>query len=132
MVASLNKVMLIGRLTRDPEMRYTANKLPIASFGFAINRTFKAKDGTKKDEVTFVDVSTFGPTAEFVNQYLVKGREIFIEGRLSLSEWETKEGEKRSKLRINADIIQALSNGNNKTDNTEPDANKPEENGAPF
>ena len=93
-MASLNKVLLIGNLTRDPEVRMMSNGRPVCNFGLALNRSYKDSDGNRKEETTFVDVECFGPRAEAVGRFFSKGRSIFIEGRLKLDQWESKEGEK--------------------------------------
>jgi single-strand DNA-binding protein len=99
-MASLNKVMLIGNLTRDPDVRMLSNGRPVCNFGLALNRTFKDSEGNRKEEVTFVDVECYGPRAEAVGRFFTKGRSIFVEGRLKLDQWESKEGEKRSAIRV--------------------------------
>ena len=107
MALNLNRVLLAGNLTRDPQVRFLANEKAVAEFGLAINRRFKDANGQQKDETTFVDVETWGRTAELVGQYLTKGRGCFIEGRLKLDSWDDKEsGQKRSKLRVVADNVQ--------------------------
>lgn len=107
-MASLNKVFLMGNLTRDPELRYTPAGLAVASFGIAINRAWTAKTGEQKEEVCFVDINIFGRRAEVVGEYFSKGNPIFIEGRLQLNQWETKDGQKRSTLRVVADNFQFI------------------------
>lgn len=107
-MASFNKVFLMGNLTRDPELKYTPSGTAVAEFGLAVNRTFTNVSGEKKDEVCFVDVSVFGRKAEVVNEYLVKGRPIFIEGRLKFDSWQTQDGQKRSKLRVVAENFQFI------------------------
>lgn len=100
-MANFNKVILMGNLTRDPELRYTPKGTAIAKIGLAINRTWKNEAGESKEEVTFVDVEAFGRTAENIGQYFKKGRPIFIEGRLRLDQWDDKQtGQKRSKLGV--------------------------------
>ena len=99
-MASLNKVLLIGNLTRDPDVRMMTNGRPVCNFGLALNRSYKDAEGNRKDETTFVDVECFGPRAEAVGRFFSKGRAIFVEGRLKLDQWETKEGEKRSAIRV--------------------------------
>ncbi len=97
-MASFNKVILMGNLTRDPELRYTSKGMAIAKIGMAINRKWKNEAGEMKEEVTFVDVDAFGRQAENIGQYFKKGRPIFIEGRLKLDQWDDKQtGQKRSK-----------------------------------
>lgn len=108
-MASFNKVILMGNLTRDPELRYTPKGTPIAKIGLAVNRVWKTESGEQREEVTFVDVDIFGRTAENVGQYMRKGRPILIEGRLRLDQWDDKNtGQKRSKLSVVADTVQFL------------------------
>ena len=100
-MASFNQVILIGYLTRDPELRYTTIGTAVAKFGIAVNRVWTTESGEKKEEVTFVDVDCFGKTAENVAQYLKKGRQAMVEGRLKLDQWEDKQsGQKRQKLGV--------------------------------
>ena len=99
-MASLNKVLLIGNLTRDPDVRVMNNGRPVCNFALALNRSYKDAEGNRKEETTFVDVECFGPRAEAVGRFFTKGRAIFVEGRLKLDQWESKEGEKRSALRV--------------------------------
>jgi len=108
-MASFNKVILVGNLTRDPELRYTPKGTAIAKIGLAVNRVWTNEAGEKKEEVTFVDVDVFGRTAENVGQYMRKGRPILIEGRLRLDQWDDKQtGQKKSKLGVVADTVQFL------------------------
>jgi len=107
-MASLNKVFLIGRLTRDPDLRYIPSGAAVVSFGLATSRVYTTQSGEKKEEVCFVRVVAWGRQAEICNQYLNKGRLIFIEGRLQYRSWETPEGGKRSTLEIRADRVQFL------------------------
>src|SRR3982751_43061 len=108
-MASFNKVILVGNLTRDPELRYTPKGTAIAKIGLAVNRVWTNEAGEKKEEVTFVDVDVFGRTAENVGQYMRKGRPILIEGRLRLDQWDDKQtGQKRSKLGVVAETVQFL------------------------
>ncbi len=111
MSVAINRVLLGGNLTRDPQVRFLANEQAVANFGLAINRRFKGSDGQMKDEVTFVDVEAWGRTAELVGQYLTKGRACFVEGRLKLDSWEDKDGQKRQKLKVVADSVQFLDSG---------------------
>lgn len=106
-MASLNKVFMIGNLTRDPELRYVPSGAPVATFGLAVNRTFVTQHGDKKDEVCFVRIVVFGKQAESCSQYLTKGRPVFVEGRLQYRAWE-QDGQKRSTLDIVADRVQFL------------------------
>ena len=108
-MASFNKVILVGNLTRDPELRYTPKGTAIAKLGLAVNRVWTTEGGEKKEEVTFVDVDVFGRTAENVGQYMRKGRPILIEGRLRLDQWDDKQtGQKKSKLGVVAETVQFL------------------------
>ena len=108
-MASFNKVILVGNLTRDPELRYTPKGMAIAKVGVAVNRNWTSESGEKKEEVTFVDVDIFGRTAENVAQYMRKGRPILIEGRLRLDQWDDKQtGQKRSKLGVVGEVVQFL------------------------
>ena len=108
-MASFNKVVLVGNLTRDPELRYTPKGTAIAKIGLAVNRVWTNEAGEKKEEVTFVDVDVFGRTAENVGQYMRKGRPILIEGRLKLDQWDDKQtGQKKSKLGVVAETVQFL------------------------
>ena len=112
-MASLNKVLLMGNLTRDIEMRYTPSGMAVAQLGLAVNRKFRdTKTNELREEVTFVDIDAFGKTAETAHQYLSKGRPIFVEGRLKLDQWDDKTtGQKRSKLKVVADRIQFVGGG---------------------
>jgi len=105
-MASLNKVLLIGNLTRDPDVRMMSNGRPVCNFSLALNRSYKDAEGNRKEETTFVDVESFGPRAEAIGRFFTKGRAIFIEGRLKLDQWESKEGEKRSALRVVLDSFE--------------------------
>ena len=108
-MASLNKVMLIGNLTRDPEVRYTPTGSAVADLGIAVNRTYVTDSGEKMQETTYVDVVVWSRLAELAAQYLHKGRAVFIEGRLQMDTWEDKaSGQKRTKLRVVADNLQFL------------------------
>ncbi len=110
MAASLNKVMLMGNLTRDPEVKYTPKGTAVGDLAIAINDSYKAQDGTIKETVTYVDVEVWGRQAETCKQYLAKGRGVFVEGQLRLDQWE-QEGQKRSKLKVRADRVQFLGGG---------------------
>ncbi|MCE9581760.1 MAG: single-stranded DNA-binding protein [Planctomycetes bacterium] len=110
-MASVNKVMLLGRLTRDPELRYTGKGTAVCDLGLALNRVGKDANGEKKEEVTFVDVTAWERTAELCAQYLKKGRQVFIEGRLKFEQWDAKDGTKRSKLSVTADQVTFVDGG---------------------
>src|SRR6201984_2492165 len=108
-MANLNRVLLIGNLTRDPEVRYTPKGTAVADVGLAVNRIYSGEDGEKKEETTFVDVTLWARQAEIAGQYLKKGRPVFIEGRLQLDTWDDKQtGQKRSRLRVVAENMQLL------------------------
>jgi single-strand DNA-binding protein len=108
-MANLNRVLLIGNLTRDPEVRYTPKGTAVADIGLAVNRVFTGEDGEKREEVTFVDVVLWSRLAEIAEQYLKKGRPVFIEGRLQLDSWDDKQtGQKRSRLRVVGENLQML------------------------
>src|SRR5205085_2437384 len=100
-MASFNKVLLMGNLTRDPQLKYLPSQTAVAEFGVACNRKFRTANGEDREEVTFVDCAAFGKQAEVLNQYVTKGKPIFIEGRLKYDSWEDKQGGgKRSKLSV--------------------------------
>lgn len=105
---NLNRVMLMGRLTRDPELRYTPNNNPVCNLGIAINRYWRDQNGQQQEETTFVDCEAWGRTAEVINEHLRKGRPIYVEGRLRLDQWQDKEGNNRSKLKVVVDNFQFI------------------------
>src|ERR1700691_5835836 len=108
-MSSFNKVMLMGNLTRDPQLKYLPSQTAVAEFGIACNRKFRTATGEDREEVMFVDVAAFGKTGEIINQYFTKGKPIFIEGRLKLDQWEDKQGGgKRSKLTVVAENFQFI------------------------
>jgi single-strand DNA-binding protein len=111
-MASYNKVILIGNLTRDPELRYTPKGMAIAKLGLAVNRTWRTETGESKEEVTFIDVDSFGRQAETLAQYLKKGSPLMVEGRLKLDQWDDKQtGQKRSRLGVVLEGFQFLGGG---------------------
>ncbi len=99
-MANYNKVMLMGRLTRDIELRYTPSNQPVANIGLAINRRWRSKEGQDQEETSFIDCEAWGRTAEVMSQYLSKGKPVFVEGRLKLDQWQDKDGGNRSKLKV--------------------------------
>jgi single-strand DNA-binding protein len=104
---SFNRVILMGNLTRDPEMRVLpVSNTPVVNIGVAVNRRWRNQQGEQQDEVTFVDCEAFGKTAEMINQYFRKGNPILVEGRLKLDQWQDKEGNNRSKLKVVAENFQ--------------------------
>ncbi len=108
-MASYNKVMLIGNLTRDPEVRYTPKGSAVCDIGLAVNRVYTSDSGEKVEEVTFVDVVLWSKMAELAGKYLHKGRPVFIEGRLQMDSWEDKQtGQKRTRLRVVGEQMQFL------------------------
>ena len=108
-MASFNKVILLGNLTRDPEVRYTPKGTAVTELGMAVNRVYTAENGEKREETTFVDVTLWGRTAEIAGEYLKKGRPVLIEGRLQLDTWDDKQsGQKRSKLKVIGEGLQLL------------------------
>ncbi len=109
MAASFNKVILVGNLTRDPEVRYTPKGSAVCDLGLAVNRVYSTDGGEKREEVTFVDVVLWARLAEIAGEYLKKGRPVLIEGRLQLDTWDDKtSGQKRSKLRVIGETMQLL------------------------
>lgn len=116
-MASLNKVMLIGNITRDIELKHTPKGQAVADLGLAVNEKYKTADGQVKETVTYVDVVLWGKQAEIAAEYLAKGSPVFIEGRLQLDQWES-DGQKRSRMRVRADRMQFLPNGGRKADAT--------------
>ena len=108
-MASLNRVLLIGNLTRDPELRYTPGGAAVCEFAIAINNTYTTKQGEKREEVTFIDITTWARQAEICAEYLKKGRPVFVEGRLKQDRWDDqKTGQKRSKITVTAERVQFL------------------------
>jgi single-strand DNA-binding protein len=108
-MANLNKVLLLGNVTRDPEVRYTPKGSAVCDLGIAVNRAYTTDSGEKREEVTFVDVTLWGRTAEVASEYLKKGRPVFVEGRLQMDTWDDKQtGQKRTRLRVVAENMQLL------------------------
>jgi single-strand DNA-binding protein len=106
---NLNKVMLMGNLTRDPEIKYTPKGTAVADIGLAVNRVYSTDQGERREETTFVDVELWGRQAEIAGEYLKKGRPVYIEGRLKLDTWDDKQtGQKRSKMRVVGETMQLL------------------------
>lgn len=111
MAGNFNKVLLLGNLTRDVELRHTSGNTAVANLGIAVNRRFRGADNEMRDETTFVDCEAWGKTAETMSRYLSKGRPVFIEGRLKLDQWQDKEGNNRSKLRVVVENFQFVDSG---------------------
>ena len=132
-MASFNKVILLGNLTRDPEVRYTPKGTAVTELGMAVNRVYTAENGEKREDTTFVDVTLWGRTAEIAGEYLKKGRPVFIEGRLQLDTWDDKQsGQKRSKLKVVGEGLQLIGSrpgggagsGGNEESSVTPRSNK--------
>jgi single-strand DNA-binding protein len=107
-MASFNKVILMGNLTRDPELKQAPSGAKVADLGLAVSETWRDKNGQPKEVTCFVDVVVWDKLAELCQQYLVKGRPVLVEGRLQMDEWKNQQGEKRSKLRVRADTVKFL------------------------
>jgi single-strand DNA-binding protein len=110
-MGSYNRVVLVGNLTRDPQLSYTPANTAVCKFGIATNRTWKDRDGNSREEVCFVDCTVFGRAGETFNQYMSKGRSVLVEGRLHFSQWTTPEGEKRSKHEVVVENFTFLGGG---------------------
>ena len=108
-MANYNKILLMGNLTRDPQLSYLPSQTAVVEFGLAVNRTWTGKDGTKNDSTCFVDCRAYGRTAENINKYLAKGKPIFIEGSLDFDSWTAQDGTKRSKHRVFVENFQFIS-----------------------
>jgi single-strand DNA-binding protein len=131
-MASYNKVILIGNLTRDPELRYTPKGMAIAKLGIAVNRSWRNEAGETKEEVTFIDIDAFGRQAETLAQYLKKGSPLMIEGRLKLDQWDDKQsGQKRSKLGVILEGFQFLGGGKGEGGGSEAPRSRPAPSAAP-
>ena len=131
-MASVNRVIVMGHLTRDPELRYTPGGAAVAGFGLGINRRFRDRDGLPNDEVTFVEIVTWGKQAEACSEYLAKGRLVLIEGRLRQERWEDRKGEARSALKVVAERVQFLSNGRPPIAEAEAEGTPAPESEVPF
>jgi single-strand DNA-binding protein len=107
-MANFNKILLMGNLTRDPQLSYTPNQTPVVDFGLATNRKWTGQDGSQREETCFVDCRAFGRQAENINKYLSKGRLAFVEGRLTFDTWTSQDGTKRSKHRVTVENIQFM------------------------
>jgi single-strand DNA-binding protein len=108
-MASFNKVILLGNLTRDPEVRYTPKGSAVCDLGIAVNRVYTTDSGERREEVTYVDVVLWARLAEIAGEYLKKGRPVFVEGRLQMDSWDDKQtGQKRTRLRVVGESMQLL------------------------
>jgi single-strand DNA-binding protein len=110
-MANYNKVILVGNLTRDPQLSYLPSQTAVCEIGLAVNRRWRGQDGQQREETCFVDCKCFGRQAETLNQYMAKGRQLLVEGRLTLDTWETQDGQKRSKHRVVIENFQFLDSG---------------------
>jgi single-strand DNA-binding protein len=110
-MANLNRVLLMGNLTRDPQLSYTPNQTAVVDFGLAVNRRWTGQDGSRREETCFVDCRAFGRQAENINKYLSKGRLVFLEGRLSFESWTGQDGTRRSRHRVTVENFQFLPGG---------------------
>jgi len=120
-MASFNKVILVGNLTRDPELRYTPKGTAVAKIGLAVNRSWTTETGEKKEEVSFIDVDAFGRQAEVIGQYMKKGRPLLVEGRLKLDQWEDKNThQKQSKLKVVLEGFTFLDSGGGRAEGGVP------------
>lgn len=129
-MAGFNKVLLMGNLTRDPQLSYTPNQTAVVDFGVATNRKWTGQDGTAHDETCFVDCRAFGRMAENINKYMTKGKPIFLEGRLTFDSWTAQDGSKRSRLRVTVENFQFLP-GQGSGGPTPPDMESGAESDAP-
>jgi len=126
MSASLNKVFLMGNLTRDPELRYVPSGTAVANFSIAVNRVYKDSAGEKKEEVSFIRVVVWGRMAETCSEYLTKGRPVLVEGRLQSRSWEAQDGQKRSTLEVIAQSVQFIGSRDRKQESS-PGGDKTEQ-----
>jgi len=110
-MASFNKVILLGNLTRDPQLSYLPSQTPVVDFGLATNRRWTGQDGSQRDETCFVDCRCFGRQAETINKYCSKGRPLLVEGRLTFDSWQAQDGSKRSKLRVTVERFTFVDSG---------------------
>jgi len=132
-MANLNKVLLLGNLTRDPELRYTPKGTAVTDIGLAVNRVRSNDQGERQEETTFVDVTLWGRQAELAQQYLSKGRGVFIEGRLQLDTWDDKQsGQKRSKLKVVGENMQFLPDGRGGSGGGAQPPQRPPQHGEPM
>ncbi len=107
-MAAFNKIFLMGNLTRDPQLSYLPSQTAVVEFGLAANRKYTGKDGSKKEDVCFIDCRAFGKQAETINKYLTKGKPLFLEGRLTFDTWTAQDGTKRSKHRVTVENFQFI------------------------
>ena len=131
-MAGFNKVLLMGNLTRDPQLSYTPNQTAVVDFGVATNRRWTGQDGSQREETCFVDCRAFGRTAENINKFFSKGKPIFVEGRLTFDSWTAQDGSKKSKLRVTLENFTFLpGTGGGAGPGAEPPEQSVEESGPP-
>jgi single-strand DNA-binding protein len=130
-MAAFNQVILLGNLTRDPQLTYLPSQTAVVDFGMAISRKYKGQDGQMKEDACFVDLRAFGKSAETINKYCKKGSQLFIEGRLQYDSWTAQDGTKKSKHRITVESFQFLGQPA-KTEKAEPQDNGNEYEPAPV
>jgi len=118
-MANYNKIILMGNLTRDPQLSYTPSNVSVVDFGMAVNRKWTGKDGQSKEEACFADCRAFGKIAENINKYLTKGNPLFVEGRLTFDSWTAQDGTKRSKHRVTIENFQFLPTGEKTSSNNQ-------------
>lgn len=118
----LNRVILAGNLTRDPELKFTGSKVAVCSFGMAMNRKWRDKDGNSQDETCFVDCTAWAKTAETINSHMHKGKPILIEGRLRYEQWEGKDGQRRNKLSVTVESFSFVPDGQPREQSPRPPA----------
>jgi single-strand DNA-binding protein len=119
-MANLNKVLLMGNMTRDPQLSYLPSQTAAVEFGLAINRKFKKQDGSQGEEICFVDCQMFGKRAETIQKYFKKGEPIFVEGRLKFDSWQAQDGTKKSKLRVFVENFEFIGRGGQKAAGSAP------------
>ena len=132
-MSSFNKIIMLGNLTRDPQLTYLPSQTPVVEFGLASNRKYKGSDGNMKEDVCFVDCRMYGSRAEVINKYCQKGNPLLIEGRLQLDRWEAQDGSKRSKHRIfveNFEFVGSRNAADNRSVNNDQEAPVPQDNPA--
>jgi single-strand DNA-binding protein len=132
MASQLNKVFIVGRLTRDPDFRTTTSGASVADFGLANTRTWKSKDGETHQETCFIDITAWGTLAELVQKYLTKGVMVLVEGGLRLDQWTSKDGDKRSKVRLNLDSFQRMEFDRDKFDKRADEGENEDDENPPY
>jgi len=125
-----NRVILMGNLTRDPELRYTPGGVAVADFRIAVNRFGRTPEGERRESTTFVDVTAWGRNAEVINEHMRKGRPIFLEGHLQLDQWTSQDGQRRSKLRVVLERFQFISPREARPEPVSPEPGPPADEGS--